>query len=91
MSNCNPIADDRRILSLRDVNYRIVLYVGIFTYSNVVAVATQHTVEPDAGVFADVNVPNYMCAVRYERSGCDLWTDFFIRFDHFWLEKLAAR
>jgi hypothetical protein len=76
------VSENRREPSLRHVNDRVVLDVGVLTDSYMVTIAAQDAIEPDAGVLADVDVANYVRAFGDECAPGYLRADAFVRDDH---------
>jgi hypothetical protein len=82
VADSHPVADDRRRLSIGDVNYRSVLDIRVVTDANVEAIAAQHAVVPDAGMLADVDVAYDTGVIGNEGRCRDLWNDALIWSDH---------
>ena len=78
MAYRDEVPNDCGESSLRYVNDRAVLDVCAFPDSNVVAIAAQHAVEPDAGVRPDLDVADDLRALFDKRGVGDPWADAFV-------------
>ena len=82
MADCHATPDDRRKRPLRNVNDCSVLNIRALAYSNVITIASQHAIEPNARVIANVNVADDMSAFCDESCLGNLRRDPFVRTNH---------
>jgi hypothetical protein len=63
VSDGNIISYDRRVGIARNVNYGPILNIRMMPDANVINVAANYAIEPDAGMFADFNVADDLRAL----------------------------
>jgi hypothetical protein len=72
VANCYLFLKYRRVSSISNVDYRIVLHVRSITHSNVMNIAADGTVAPDRSLLAEMNVANDLRAHVHIGSWVDL-------------------